>query len=92
MILPEELFQTVVENLATFDIQLIEQQFTQLRWKYATAQLVPLSLVNRQLLRRICFPFIFAYVQIHTGELKCFKYKCTTNQNFAMSIRYVCVL
>ncbi|KAE9382427.1 hypothetical protein BT96DRAFT_1010654 [Gymnopus androsaceus JB14] len=89
MILPEELFQAVEENLA-HDTPLIERQLPQLRWKYAINELVPLSWANRQL-RRICFPFIFAYVEVQTEYLESFKDQCIANRKLSVSIKTLSV-
>jgi hypothetical protein len=90
MIFPEELWHAVVEYLV-YDIRCFERQFPQLRWNYPVAQLIPLSLVSRQL-RRICLPFMFAYVEVNTEDIAGLENHCIANQTFAMSIRHVALL
>ncbi|KAF9067487.1 hypothetical protein BDP27DRAFT_1403780 [Rhodocollybia butyracea] len=89
MIFPEELWQAIVEHLV-YDIRFFEQQFPQLRWNYPVAQLIPLSLVSRQL-RRICLPVMFAYVETNTKDTGRLKDHCIANQALAMSIRVLSI-
>ncbi|KAE9405773.1 hypothetical protein BT96DRAFT_317221 [Gymnopus androsaceus JB14] len=85
---PEELLQALAEHIA-FNIPFIERQIPTLRWKFQKSELIPLSMVNRQL-RQICLPFLFAYVKVfgneHAGKLTAC---CTANEAFAASIRSI---
>ncbi|KAE9409263.1 hypothetical protein BT96DRAFT_1012842 [Gymnopus androsaceus JB14] len=86
MMLPEELLQAVVEHLAK--PQFIERGLDRIRWKYARNGLISLSMANHQW-RRICIPFLFAYVRVSMirDEIKKLIADCTTNNGFATSIR-----
>lgn len=86
--LPEELLYEIVLYLC-FNPEFIERQLPSFRHKYARSEILSLSMASRQL-RRICLPFLFAYVEIHgvgnIGRLTAF---CAVNEDFASSIRSV---
>ena len=85
---PEELLQALVECIA-LNVIFIERQKPMLRWKYQRTELLPLSRTNRQL-RRICFPFLFAYIVVNNNaDAEKLKYQCAANEAFAASIRCV---
>ncbi|KAE9403085.1 hypothetical protein BT96DRAFT_990547 [Gymnopus androsaceus JB14] len=74
--LPEELLQAVLENLA-YNPEFIERENPRFRWKYARSELFSLSVVSRQF-RRLCLPFLFAYVEIKGKDLRNFSEQCAT--------------
>lgn len=85
--LPEELLQTLIEILA-YNFDFIERHDPQFRWKCARTELVSLSVVNRRL-RRLCLPFLFAYIEIQSKDLEDFSTQCAASDAFALSVRYI---
>lgn len=82
---PEEILQAIVECIA-YDTSF---QFPLCRWKFAKAELLPLSATNQQF-RRLCLPFLFGYVSVKCNEdLKRFVDRCIINNSaLAASIRH----
>ncbi|KAJ3782574.1 hypothetical protein GGU10DRAFT_436549 [Lentinula aff. detonsa] len=84
--LPEEILHLVVEHLV-YNPASAESQLFQLHWKHSRTRLLSLSLVSHQL-RRICMPFLFAYVEVRGayGDLEKLRNQCLESKFFALSI------
>ncbi|KAJ3853468.1 hypothetical protein EV368DRAFT_81560 [Lentinula lateritia] len=87
--LPEELIQLVVEYIVS-NPAIVVPQLLELHWKHSRTRLLSLSLTNHQF-RRICMPFLFAYVEVRGayGDLEKLKAQCVINESFALSIRTI---
>ena len=86
---PEELIQAVVECLVSDTETFLEREILHFRWKCAQTRIFPLSMASRQL-RRICYPFLFAYVKVQGIEhLEKLMMQCIANEMFALCIRQV---
>ncbi|KAJ3882657.1 hypothetical protein F5051DRAFT_449030 [Lentinula edodes] len=87
--LPEELTQLVVEYIVS-NPAIDVPQLLELHWKHSRNRLISLSLANHQF-RRICMPFLFAYVEVRGayGDLEKLKAQCVINESFALSIRTI---
>ncbi|KAJ3713096.1 hypothetical protein C8R42DRAFT_299126 [Lentinula raphanica] len=87
MMLPEEILHSIVEYSVSYP-PTTQPQLLELHWKHTRTTLVPLSLASSQL-RRICMPFLFAYVEVRGahGELEKLRDRCNENKFFALSIR-----
>ncbi|KAJ3928798.1 MAG: hypothetical protein NXY57DRAFT_1019486 [Lentinula lateritia] len=87
--LPEELIQLVVEYIVS-NPAIAMPQLLEHHWKHSRTRLLSLSLTNHQF-RRICMPFLFAYVEVRGayGDLEKLKTHCVLNESFALSIRTI---
>ncbi|KAJ3968086.1 hypothetical protein EV361DRAFT_927601 [Lentinula raphanica] len=67
--LPEEILHAIVQSLA-YNPNIIEREFLDPPRKYCAPALLPLSVTSHQF-RRICLPFLFAYVKLkRAGDLR----------------------
>ncbi|KAJ3968085.1 hypothetical protein EV361DRAFT_1035914 [Lentinula raphanica] len=67
--LPEEILHAIVQSLA-YNPNIIEREFLDPPRKYCAPALLPLSVTSHQF-RRICLPFLFAYVKLkRDGDLR----------------------
>ncbi|KAJ4490939.1 hypothetical protein J3R30DRAFT_3427254 [Lentinula aciculospora] len=87
--LPEEILHVIVKYIISNPV-ILESELFELHWKHSRTRLLPLSLVNHQF-RRICMPFLFAYVEIRGayGDLKKLRDWCASSKPFALSIRSI---
>ncbi|KAJ3968087.1 hypothetical protein EV361DRAFT_927608 [Lentinula raphanica] len=84
--LPEELLHAIVQYLV-YNPNIIEREILNPPRQYCTTAILPLSVANRQF-RRICFKFLFAYVEVRRpGELKQLWCQCLDNATFSACIR-----
>ncbi|KAF8828680.1 hypothetical protein HHX47_DHR3000348 [Lentinula edodes] len=88
MLLPEELLEMMIEDLAYTPIYPFNS-LSSARCKRVSSELITLSVVNRQL-RRISLPFLFAYVTLkHLEDVEGFLQKCLVNPILGRTIRVI---
>lgn len=88
--LPEELLEAIVEHLAC-NTSFIESQLLEYRSKYASSELLSLSLASRQW-RRLCVSFVFSYMEIPTEDTQRFFDLCSTPNTIAPLVRTLTVV
>ncbi|KAJ3864729.1 hypothetical protein EV359DRAFT_63772 [Lentinula novae-zelandiae] len=88
MLLPEELLEMIIEDLAYTPIYPFNS-LSSARCKRVSSELITLSVVNRQL-RRISLPFLFAIVTLkHLEDVEGFLQKCLVNPILGRTIRVI---
>ncbi|KIK69314.1 hypothetical protein GYMLUDRAFT_35391 [Collybiopsis luxurians FD-317 M1] len=84
--LPEELLHLLAEYLA-YNPDPVQREVPDIHFKHATAEIRAFSMVSRQL-RRICLPFLFAYVRIkYFKGIRSFRDQVLSNAQFGDSIK-----
>ncbi|KAF5381127.1 hypothetical protein D9757_009441 [Collybiopsis confluens] len=83
---PEEILHAIVAALVSRPV--ISEDLLQFHWRYVRGKLLSLALASKQL-RRICMPFLFAYIEVKGahGDLEKLGEQCAANPSFAACIR-----
>ncbi|KIK69315.1 hypothetical protein GYMLUDRAFT_67968 [Collybiopsis luxurians FD-317 M1] len=85
--LPEELLLLIVEHLAVHKPDFVEHELPEFHYRHTTEEIRSLSLVSHRM-RRICMPFLFAYVLVDKlSGMRSFRDQCLANPGFAYSIK-----
>ncbi|KAJ3806825.1 hypothetical protein F5876DRAFT_80317 [Lentinula aff. lateritia] len=88
MLLPEELLEMMIQDLA-YTPAYPYHSLSSARCKRVSSELITLSVVNRQL-RRISLPFLFAFVTLkHLEDVEKFLQTCLVNPTLGSTIRHV---